>query len=94
MKKRTQLASLFLSLLHIFLLCLSFQIRATEARLLGVDEAPPPPPPLPPPVPLPPSRPCGSNIGSQIMRTRETPCRQVPRHHHHHASVPRPPRKN
>ncbi|KFK24344.1 hypothetical protein AALP_AAs63758U000200 [Arabis alpina] len=97
MKKTIQLASLFLSLLHI-LLCLSFRVHVTEARdLLVVDEAPPPLPLPPPPRPKPPmlmkpSPPCGSNIGSQVMTTREQSCRKIRRHHH--AAAPRPPRKN
>ncbi|KFK25199.1 hypothetical protein AALP_AA8G080200 [Arabis alpina] len=70
MKKTTKLAPLFLSLLHIILLCLSFQVHVTEARILLVDKAPPPPyRPPPPQYRATPSPPCGSNIGSQVHVT-------------------------
>ncbi|KFK24343.1 hypothetical protein AALP_AAs63758U000100 [Arabis alpina] len=83
MKKTTQ-ASVFLSLLHIFLLCLSFQVHVTEARFPRGF------------MPTWPSRPCGATIGSQVMTTRNPACRRLPRPPHR-AAVPRhpmPPRKN
>uniref|UniRef100_A0A1J3FRG8 Uncharacterized protein n=1 Tax=Noccaea caerulescens TaxID=107243 RepID=A0A1J3FRG8_NOCCA len=79
--KKTEKASLLLSLLHI-LLCLSFQVHVTEARLSHL--AIPPSqflhrPPVPPPMPALPSPPCGSNIGSQTMAQREESCRKIRR---------------
>ncbi|ESQ28601.1 hypothetical protein EUTSA_v10019365mg [Eutrema salsugineum] len=81
MKKTTQ-ASLLLSLIFI-LLCISFQVCVTEARLSRLIADPPSqflnPPGPPRPMPVVRSPPCGTNIGSQIMARREERCRQIPR---------------
>ncbi|EOA35907.1 hypothetical protein CARUB_v10021165mg [Capsella rubella] len=76
--KKTAQASLLLSFLHI-LLCISFQLRATEA--IRPNLAMPPSPILnpPPPSPVWPSPPCGSNIGSQVTAVKEKLCRQISR---------------
>ncbi|KAL0714259.1 hypothetical protein Bca4012_021238 [Brassica carinata] len=68
--KKTTKAFLLLSLLHI-LLCLSSQVRVTEARFrhLGVGICARPPPP------------CGDESmgGDQVSGHKDKPCKTIPR---------------
>ncbi|KAL0843298.1 hypothetical protein Bca101_016543 [Brassica carinata] len=69
--KKTTKAFLLLSLFHIFL-CLSFQVRGTEARLchLGKIKICTKPPP-----------PCGDSPAGNdpVMARKDKPCRPIPR---------------